>query len=152
MSCAKYRSGTIRGLACANHGSTLCATIRGLPCALCSCDGCSEETKVGSAGFFNGCSKETEARSAGIMDTEHIEAFQRFVQSEFLDKKKVGSKVITKAKGALITAFLSEDTAGKDAHFKFWVKSRDFRLMDYPALGLGKVLCLPAKKKVYINS
>ena len=32
---------------------------------------------------------------------------QRFVQSKFLDKKKVGSKVITKAKGALITAFLS---------------------------------------------
>ena len=60
--------------------------------ALCSCDGCREET---------------EARSAGVMDTEHIEAFQRFVQSEFLDKKKVGSKVITKAKGALITAFLS---------------------------------------------
>ena len=52
----------------------------------------------------DGYSEETEARSAGVMDTEHIEAFQRFVQSEFLDKKKVGSKVITKAKGALITA------------------------------------------------
>ena len=49
----------------------------------------------------HGCSEETEARSAGVMDTEHIEAFQRFVQSEFLDKKKVGSKVIPKAKGAL---------------------------------------------------
>ena len=62
--------------------------------------------------------------------------FQRFAQSEFLDMKKVGSKVITKTKCALITAFLSGDTAGKDVHFKFWVKSRDFQLMDYRALGL----------------
>lgn len=86
------------------------------------------------------------------MDTEHFEAFQVFLQNEFIDKKKEGSKVLSKARGAQIAAFLSGATAGHDAHFKFWVRSRGFRLMDYPALDLKNVLCLPAKKKVCRHS
>lgn len=94
-----------------------------------------------------------ETPTDSVMDKEHREAFQKFVRNEFVDKKKAGSKVITQAKGAQIVAFLNGDAAGQDAHFKFWVKSRGFRLMDYPTLGLKSVLCLPcpAKKKVALN-
>ena len=45
----------------------------------------------------------------------------------------------------LIMAYLS---AG-DPHFKFWVNSLGFRLLDYLALGLRNVLCLPAKKTLW---
>ena len=83
------------------------------------------------------------------------EAFEAFVKSSFVQTKKTGSKVLTRSRGAEIVAYLSGD-GGKtstsiSAHFKFWVKSRGFWLMDYPVLGLSNVLCLPAKpqKKVY---
>ena len=59
--------------------------------------------------------------------------------------------MLTRSRGAEIVAYLSGDHAGEtSAHFKFWVKSRGFLLMDYPVLGLSNVLCLPAKpqKKV----
>ena len=61
---------------------------------------------------------------------------------KFIDKKKLGSKVIIQAKGAQMVAFLNGDPAGQDAHFKFWVMSYGFRLKDYPNLGLKIVLCL----------
>ena len=76
-------------------------------------------------------------------------AFEDFVQKEFVEKKN-GSKVLTWSRGNEITAYLSESKDVEDAHFKFWVKSHGFNLMDYPVLGLKNVLCLPAKKKVII--
>ncbi len=76
----------------------------------------------------------------------HREAFEKFIQKTFLDQKKAGSKVMTRSRGAEVTAFLTGATPAQDAHFKFWVKYRGFRLMEYPALGLKNVLCLPAKK------
>ena len=80
-------------------------------------------------------------------------AFEEYITNSF--EKKKGSKVISREKGKEIAAYLS--AAGKDhkvtvkadPHFKFWVKSRGFRLLDYPALGLKNVLCLPAKKTVW---
>ena len=85
------------------------------------------------------------------------EAFEAFVKSSFMQTKKMGSNVLTRSRGAQIVAYLvGESDGGKtsaltSAHFKLWVKSRGFRLMDYPVLGLSNVLCLPAKpqKKVY---
>ena len=67
----------------------------------------------------------------------HCGSFERFLKSKYLDEKAGStSKVMTKSRGAEIVEFLK----GKgeklcDAHFKFWVKSRGFRVMDYPALG-----------------
>ena len=94
-----------------------------------------------------------ETPTDGVMDKEHRDAFQKFIRNEFVEKKKPSSKVITQAKGAQIVAFLNGDAAGQDAHFKFWVKSCGFCLMDYPTLGLKSVMCLPcpAKKKVTLN-
>ena len=65
----------------------------------------------------------------------------------FLSGKKPGSKLITRAKGNKIVALLKGTCKDSDHHLKFWVKSRKFSLMSYPALGLSDVLCLPARKK-----
>ena len=48
-----------------------------------------------------------------------------------MEKRKIGSKVITRTKGAKITAYLSGLKSVEDANFKFWVKSRGFKLMHY---------------------
>ena len=69
-------------------------------------------------------------------------AFQHFVWKNFVETKKNGSKVITRSRGAEITAYLSGSKSVEDAHFKFWVKSRGFNLVEYPVLGLKNVLCL----------
>ena len=76
------------------------------------------------------------------------EAFEDHVKRTFVDHKKIGSKVMTRSRVAEISAYLLGSKEADDAHFKFWVKSRGFCLMDYLVLGLKKVLCLPAKKKV----
>ena len=76
--------------------------------------------------------------------------FEDFIQKNFVEKKKNGSKVITRGRGAQISEYLSGSRSVEDSHFKFWVKSRGFKLMDYPVLGLKNVLCLPVKKKVMI--
>ena len=76
-------------------------------------------------------------------------AFEDYITKSFvLTKKKKGSKVISREKGKKIVAYLSSGEDKDDPHFKFWVKSRGFRLLDYPALELRNVLCLPAKKTV----
>ena len=56
--------------------------------------------------------------------------------------------MVTRSRGAEIATYLAGSVdAVQDAHFKFWVKSRGFKLMDYLVLGLKNVLCLLAKKK-----
>ena len=54
-----------------------------------------------------------------------------FMTHNFMEKRKSRSKVITWTKGAEITANLSGLKSVEDAHFKFCVKSRCFKLMDY---------------------
>ena len=76
------------------------------------------------------------------------EAFEDYVKRTFVDQKKNGSKALARSRGAEITAYLSGSRDADDAHFKFWVKSGGFCLMDYPVLGLKKVVCLPAKRKL----
>ena len=75
----------------------------------------------------------------------HREEFEKLVKN-FVEKRKAGSKVLTKSRGDHIVACLMG--AATDAQFKFWVKSHGFQVMDYPALGLRKVLCIPAKSTV----
>ena len=67
----------------------------------------------------------------------HREEFDKFVKN-FVEKRKAWSKVLTRSRGDHIVACLKG--AATDAQFKFWVKSRGFRVMDYSALGLRKVL------------
>lgn len=78
----------------------------------------------------------------------HRDAFQEYLQEKFIQGKNAGSKTVTRSKGERVRSFLTGKSTGEDAHFKFWVKSRAFRLMDYPALGLKDILCMPAKAKV----
>ena len=73
----------------------------------------------------------------------------KFLVDVFKSGKKAGSKVVSRAKGRKIVALLKGTCADSDPRLKFWVKSRKFSLMSYPALGL---LCLPAKKKVSIGN
>ena len=79
----------------------------------------------------------------------HREAFEKWTKEAFLSGKKVGSKVLTRSQGELVKSFLSGAAPAKDDHFKFWVKSRGFRVTDYPTLGLHNILCIPAKRKVW---
>ena len=58
-------------------------------------------------------------------------AFDDFITHNFVERRKNWSKVITRTKGAEITAYLSGLKSVEDAHFKVWVKSRGFKLMDY---------------------
>ena len=115
--------------------------LRGQSVALAQSTDCATHTCVGVFGSLK------RAGSCIMVDRND---FEEYLSSSFVQKKKSGSKVISRAKGEEIVAYLS--AAGEDvkvdAHFKFWVKSRGFRLLDYPVLGLKNVLCLPAKKKV----
>ena len=47
-----------------------------------------------------------------------------------------------------VVHFLSGKSCDEDSHFKYWVKLRGLRLMDYPSLGLKNLLCVPAKATV----
>ena len=82
----------------------------------------------------------------------HQDAFDAYIQENLLQTKKAGSKTIARSKGDRIVSFLLGKSTSEDAHFKFWVKSRAFQLMDYPALGLKNILCMPAKTKVRVYS
>ena len=94
-------------------------------------------------------SAEGTALSSMHAAKRHREEFERFVEESFVKEKKSGSKVITRSHGDKIVACL-KGLSAVDAHLKFWVKSRGFRVMDCPTLGLMDVLCLPAKTKVLI--
>ena len=65
--------------------------------------------------------------------------------------ENVGIKTITSTKGDRIISNLSGRYSEEDAHFRFWVKSREFKLMDYPALGFQNILCMPSKTKVCVK-
>ena len=56
----------------------------------------------------------------------HSEAFEKWMKETFLSGKKVGSKVLTRSQGEQVNSSLSGAAPAKDAHFKFWVKSRGF--------------------------
>jgi hypothetical protein len=81
---------------------------------------------------------------------EHREAFSVWLEKTFSAEKKVGSKVLTRRQVEEVKAYLCGAAPAKDAHFKHWVRSRGFRLVDYPVLGLHNVVCLPAKTKVNV--
>ena len=75
------------------------------------------------------------------------EAFEEHVKCTFVDQKKNGIKVMPQKLRSRDNRLLSGSKEADDTHFKFWVKSRGFCLMDYPVLGVKKVLCQLAKNK-----
>ena len=81
----------------------------------------------------------------------HREAFEKYINDTFLRGKTAGSKTISRSKGERVVRFLSGKSCDEDAHFKYWVKSRGLRLMDYPSLGLKNILCVPAKAVVNLK-
>lgn len=78
----------------------------------------------------------------------HREAFEKYIKSNFLSGKNTGSKTMTRSKGGRVVHFLMARCEDEDAYFKYWVKTCEFRLMDYPVLGLRNILCVPVKAKV----
>ena len=56
--------------------------------------------------------------------------FDDFITHNFVEKRKNGSNVITRTIGAEITAYLSRLKSMENTHFKFWVKSHCFKVMD----------------------
>ena len=103
-------------------------------------------SNVGSRG--KGSPRHSKPGMRALSAMVDRDAFEDHVKRTFVDQKKNVSKVMTRSRGAEITAYLLGSKEADDVHFKFWIKSRGFCLMDYPVLGLKKVLCLPAKKKV----
>lgn len=77
-----------------------------------------------------------------MADREQFDAFCR----ETFDVPR--SKTISRQKGERIVAHLKDRSIAEDKHFKFYVKSRKFELLQYPSLGLTDVLCVPAQEKV----
>jgi len=57
------------------------------------------------------------------------------VSQKYLQKKANGSIVVTK----------DRTEEGRRQDKTHWVKQRTFQLMNYPALGLSNVLCIPAQ-------
>ena len=85
-------------------------------------------------------------------DKSQRDIFDQFVREVYIvgDHKK--SKTITNEKGKSIIDALSKNPAENHCpKFKHWIKQRGFSLMNYGALGLKDVLCLPARKKVCIR-
>ena len=81
-------------------------------------------------------------------DYKHKEEFQALLEKKYLDGSIRGSNVITRARADEIRLFLQGKGTLEDRKFVHWVKVRQFKLIDYPALGLNKVLCTPIKDKV----
>ena len=73
-------------------------------------------------------------------------AFNDFITHNFVEKRRNGSKVITRTKGTEITAYLSDLKSMEDAHFKFWVKSRGFKLNGLSSASLSAFDCITAEK------
>ena len=81
---------------------------------------------------------------------EQRETFNAFIRDKYIEGNTKKSKTVTKEKLQKITHCLKNDPqCTSDPKFKHWVKQRGFSLMNYGALGLKDVLCLPAKNKVY---
>ena len=78
---------------------------------------------------------------------QHERDFEEFLSNKFLSGKNHGSKTIPIEKGEDIAKLLKGGDV-MDSKFKFCVKDKQFRLMQYLALGLKDVPCLPVKKKV----
>ena len=78
------------------------------------------------------------------------EKFEVFVKEKYIDGDSKKSKTVTKDKLLKITNCLKNDPCAREycPKFKHWVKQRGFSLMNYGALGLKDVLCLPARSKV----
>ena len=73
-------------------------------------------------------SAEGTALSSMHAAKRHREEFERFVEESFMKEKKSGSKVITRIRGDKIVAY-PKGLSAADAHLKFWVKLRGFRVI-----------------------
>ena len=73
---------------------------------------------------------------------KHREVMESHV-AELLESHR--SSMITGEKYDEIVGYLKDRTQAVSAHFRHWVKSRHFALMDFPALGVTDALIIPAK-------
>ena len=76
------------------------------------------------------------------MDPKHKEHMITMSSAQGESKK---SPVITKVKYDAIVKHLRNLNDKVDAHFRHWVKGREFKLLDMPALGLSDTLVVPKK-------
>ena len=80
----------------------------------------------------------------------HHDAFESFIQANLLGKKRQGARRLRAARVTGSSRILLGGTE-EDAYFRFWVKSREFKLLDYPALDLQNILCVSSKTKVCVK-
>ena len=74
-----------------------------------------------------------------------------FMSQKYLQKKANGSIVVTKARADEVKLFLQGKRRKQDKTFTDWVKQRKFQLINYPALGLSNILCMPVTEKVKVT-
>ena len=72
----------------------------------------------------------------------HRKIMNKHVQKLLASKR---AHMISDEKNGEIVTHLKNPTASVDPHFRHWVKSKKFQLMDIPALCVSNALVLPAK-------
>jgi len=75
------------------------------------------------------------------------EKFDAFVTKKYIEKE---DKTLSRSKLQKVVNCLKKHQCidGYCPKVKHWVKQRGFTLINYKALGLNEVLCLPARVKV----
>ena len=72
----------------------------------------------------------------------HREMMDKVLQSILKSKT---SPVLKDDKYEAVINFLKHPSSCKDKHFRHWVKSRQFQMMDLPGLGIKDAVVIPGK-------
>ena len=86
--------------------------------------------------------------SPGLTPQQHRELFERYCRKRFHDGGRGCSKTVSTKKRDKVVRYLGnmlEPNAAVSPHFRFWVKSRGFQLVEMDG---AKVLCLRNKQRV----
>ena len=59
--------------------------------------------------------------------------------------------MVTKARADEVKLFLQRKGRKQDKIFTHWVKRRKFQLINYPALSLSNILCMPVTETVKVT-
>ncbi len=94
--------------------------------------------------YIRGLFRQT-ASDFGFIMAEHRQRMENYL-TEIISSKK--SPVLTDERVDAVTRHLREPADKVDPHFRHWVKSKNFQLVDLPGLGLKEVLVAPRKEKV----
>lgn len=89
---------------------------------------------------------DSEAQNSAATAVEHNsfrQNFQTWVDSNYGENSR--TKTITKAKYSKICRYLMGEAVETDAKFRFWVKSKAFRIVRHDLEPSIAVLCVPVR-------